>query len=260
MPISDSFRRSAKRFCKKYACYFSLREFESDVERYMLQISGEGFCDFYKTMFERLYKKALENVAQEDDGDLDGEAMLDDFEYTVIRPYVSQSGKGIDHKPYAGMDRLTRLMYLDKITRNAPSNLVELYTEKYRSGELSIDQMSRRVSETLSFNRARREHYVDAAAFILALERANESRSLLWRVLHPAKNSTERKSAGLLKKQFICEVEGGDGFYNEMAKCARYTFAGHRRVNENLVQSMINARDEAKREQKMNDALIGSFR
>ena len=259
MAISDSFRKSAKRFCGKYVCFFNMRTFETKLEEFTFLRPNGGWIDFYKSMFELLYRKTLERVAAGDVDDLDSEAMLDDFEYILIRPYVQESPEAINHKPYAGMDRISRLMFLDKLTREAPSNLVDLYTEKYKNGELSISQMRKEANSTLNFDQAGRENYIEIAGYVQAIENVNRERSLAWRVMHPAKYNAEKNEAELMKKRLI-ESFGGEDVYNDVANVARETFRGHLKVNENLAHSMLRAREEIKREKKMNDAIRESFR
>lgn len=260
MPISEALQKSARSFCGKYVCSFSFNAFESRIEEFTFLRPNGGWVDVYKMVFEQMYKKSLEKVATGVIDDLDGEAMLDDFEYTLIRPYVNESNSDINHKPYVGMDRIARLAFLDKLTTEAPSNYVDLYTEKYKKGELSISQMRSLVNSSLGFDKVKKEHYVEIAGYINALENTNKSRSAIWRAFHPVKNNTEKKEAEKMKKLFIDEAVGGEKCYNESVKAAYETFIGHRRVNENLTQSLMLAEKERDRARKMNDAMMESIR
>ena len=260
MSISEALRKSARGFCQKYMCSFNFNTFESVIEEFTFLRPNGGWVDVYKMTFGQMYKKSLEMAADGAIENLDGEAMLDDFEYTLIRPYVSESRYDINHKPYVGMDRISRLAFLDKLTTEAPSNYVDLYTEKYINGELTIKEMRNRVSGTLGFDQVNRKHYVEIAGYIQALENTNKSRSGVWRAFHPIKNKAEKREAENMKKLFVEEVVGGEKFYNETVMAAHETFHGHRRVNENLTQSMILAEREMKRNRKMNEVLIESLR
>ena len=260
MSISEALKRSVRGFCRKYLCSFSFSAFESRIEEFTFLRPNGGWVDVYKLTFEQMYKSSLEKVAIGEIENLDGEAMLEDFEYTLIRPYVNESSYDINHKPYVGMDRIARLAFLDKLTSEAPSNYVDLYTEKYISGELSIKEMRNRLSDTLGFDQVSGKHYVEIAGYISALENTNKSRSALWRVIHPVKNNSEKKEAENMKRLFIDESVGGEEFYNDAVRAAQETFHGHRRVNENLTQSMILAEREIKRARKMNEVLIESLR
>lgn len=260
MPISEALKKSACSFCGKYVCSFSFNAFESRIEEFTFLRPNGGWVDVYKLMFEQVYKKSLEKVATGAINDLDGEAMLDDFEYTLIRPYVNESNYDINHKPYVGMDRIARLAFLDKLTSEAPSNYVDLYTEKYKKGELSIEQMGSLASGTFGFDQVKKEHYVEIAGCIIALENTNKSRSAIWRAFHPVKNNTEKKEAEKMKRLFIDGADEGEKCYNESVKAAYETFSGHRRVNANLTQSLMLAEKERDRERKMNNAMVESLR
>ena len=113
MPISKALEDSARDFCHKYACRFDFGSFESSVEEFTFLRPNGGWIDVYKMTFRHLYQTALEMVALGTVDSLDGEAMLDDFEYTLIHPYVSETEGGIKHRPYVGMDRITRLEQKD---------------------------------------------------------------------------------------------------------------------------------------------------
>jgi hypothetical protein len=207
-------------------------------------------------MFDRMYKNSLEKAAEGVIDTLDGEAMLDDFEYTLIRPYVSENEAEIKHKPYVGMaDRITRLEYLGQLTKEAPSNPVDLYTEKYKSGELSLQQMRLLAKSALDLENPQREQCVEVAGYVQALEKTNKSRSMLWRCCHPIKNSSEQKDAERMKQMLIETVDGDTNAYEEIAKTAYERFEGYNKADARLAVNMANAREEMNRAQKMNDAI-----
>ena len=255
MAISEALKKSATGFCGKYVCFFSVRAFESKLEEFTFLRPNGGWVDFYKAMFEQLYRKTLERVAMGEVENLDSEAMLDDFEYTLIRPYVQESAEEINHRPYAGMDRLTRLEYLDKIMRNAPSNFVELYAEKYKNGEISSSQMIERARGVLSEGRIKREQYIELASYAQVLDDASQSRSLAWRTIHRSKSNEEKRDAALIKQMIVDRAAGGEQFYRDVAARAHDTFGGFAQIKENLMQSMLRAREEFHRTRKMNDAI-----
>jgi hypothetical protein len=210
-----------------------------------------GWIDLYKATFERLYRHALEGVAlgAADDGP-NAEAMLDDFEYTLMRPYVNQEGKEIKHRPYGGMDRISRLEYLERLTREAPANSVELYAEKYRKGDLPLSRMRAEASD----EPARLAGYAEA------LERVHRSRSTAWRVLHPFKNDAEKRNFRQMKLEFMEATGGGEALYRETVTAACETPEGLLRVHARLEQSMIRAREDMTREMKMNGVMRESIR
>lgn len=251
MPVSKVLENSAIAFNVKYACNFDFAAFESRVEEFTFLRPNGGWIDVYKVIFDRMYKSALEKAAVGAVDNLNGEAMLDDFEYTLIRPYVSESNNEIKHQPYVGMDRITRLEYLDRITKEAPRNPVDLYSEKYKRGELSLRQMKAALGREMT----RREHYIEIAGYIQALENINKNRSFMWRACHPFKNNAEKRDAVLMKESFLKAVKCGDDFYNEIAAAAYETFDGCHRADANLTESMVRAKEETNRQQKMNDAL-----
>ena len=249
MSVSQALENSAMAFNTKYACNFNFATFEARVEEFtFLRVIG-GWVDVYKMTFDRVYKKALESASVGKLYNLNGETMLDDFEYTLIRPYANEFNHDIKHKPYVGMDRITRLEYLDKLTKEAPQNPVELYSEKYKNGELTLKQMK----STKDFKDAEREQCIEIAGYVQALENVNKSRSTIWRALHPFKDNAEKRDAEMMKKSLIEKVCGGEDVYREFAEAACRTFDGHRKANENLSASIVRAKEEMNRLQKIND-------
>ena len=257
MSVSQALEKSAKNFCSKYACRFDFDSFESSVEEFTFLRPVGGWVDAYKTTFDRLYKASLEQVALgSTDSDLDPEAMLDDFEYTLIRPYINEGRTEIRHKPYVGMDRLSRLAYLDQLTKEAPSNLVDLYADKYKRGELSIKLMRSVFSPDV----AERKNLVEAAGYAQALENVNKGRSLAWRALHPFKNSAEKRRPAQIKKAFLEGDRGGEELYQKAAASAYQSFERLQRVGEILERDTLNAKEELDRTQKMSEAMRESIR
>ena len=254
MPVSKALENSAKAFSKKYSCNFDFKAFESRVEEFAFLRPNGGWIDAYKAVFGQMYKKTLENVDVGKVDNLDAEVMLDDFEYTLIRPYVNESD--IKHKPYAGMDRLARLEYLDKLTLEAPSNAVELYTEKYKNGELTIAQMRSALDAYDSVP----AHYVEISGYVQALENANRGRRFIWRATHPFKNSEEKREAALMKKQFVDNMNGDESAYAEFVNAAYETFEGHKRVIESLSFNRARAVEELNRNNRMKEAMREPFK
>ena len=62
-----------------------------------------------------------------------------------------------------------------------------------------------------------------------------------------------------MKKAFIERV-GGEEIYCARALEACETYDAHKRVNAALAESMIHAREEMKRREKLNDAIRGTLR
>ena len=252
MPVSETLERSAVDFCSKYSCNFNFHTFEENVEEFTFLRPIGGWIDVYKRVFEKMYMQALEPTAKHGYIGLDGEAMLDDFEFTLIRPYVGERGKDIDHKPYAGMDRVSRIEYLQQITNRSPSNYVDLYSEKYKSGKLSIKQMRSRLENG--------ENYVEILGCVQALENVNKNRSRTWRTFHPFKNLAEKRSSEKMKREFIERTRSSEEAYSKIAAEAYDTFDGHKAANENLEHNMMRAVEEMSRTQKMNEAMRESLR
>lgn len=256
MSVSPALEKSAKDFSSKYACNFNFALFEEQIEEFTFLRPNHGWTDAYRMTFERMYRQALASMDHVGGTRLDGEEMLDDFEYTLIRPYVNEGEKEIRHKPYVGMDRISRLEYLTHLTRQAPSNAVELYADEYRRGELSIEQMrSAFVSDARD-----RTSCVEMAAIAQALEAVNQGRSSLWRFLHPIKNNAEKRDCTSMKQAILEEIADGGALYHEVATAAYKTFDGHERIHANLQERMIHAREEMEQKRKMNDAIRESIR
>ena len=86
MSVSQALENSAMAFNTKYACNFNFATFEARVEEFTFLRPNGGWVDVYKTTLDRMYKKSLDGAAMGAVDNLNGEAMLDDFEYTLIRP------------------------------------------------------------------------------------------------------------------------------------------------------------------------------
>ena len=255
MSVSMALEKSAKNFCLKYACNFDFKTFESNVEDFTFLRPNNGWTDAYKTTFKKMYLQALESVARVGDVILDSETMLDDFEYTLIRPYVNEEDRDIKHTPYVGMDRVSRIAYLQQLTSQAPSNSVSLYAEKYKNGELSIKQIRSRLDGA-----GDRERYIELVGFSQALEAVNNSRSLIWRALHPFKNNAEKRFTAQMKQAFIDRQPGGTAFYREAIVAAYRSFGGRRMITASLEERMLHAQEEMDRMQKMSNVMRESVR
>ena len=257
MPVSDALKKSARNFCDKYACNFDFDSFEARVDGATFLNPNSGWREAYGTAFEQTYREALENASVGLSARLDPEAMLDDFEYTLIRPYMRENGEEIRHKPYVGMnDRVTRLEYLDRLTKDAPSNAVSLYTEKYKSGELSISQMMKNAE--LAEKSGDRADLMEIAGYIQALEDTNSSRSGIWKAMHPLKNSAELRDAERMKKMLTDKM--GEEGYRKIVAEVLFTFEGYERISAALAQSIALAREETAIKQKMNEAVRETLR
>ena len=255
MSVSTALEKSARDFGAHYTCKFNFNAFEKNVEELTFLRPVDGWTDVYKTVFEKMYMQALESATTVDGVFLDGEAMLDDFEYTLIRPYVNEDAKEINHTPYVGMDRVSRLEYLQQLTKRSPSNFVDLYAKKYKDGELSIKQMRSK----LNFAEENRENCIEMAGFVQALETVNKSRSLIWRVFHPFKNSAEKSISRQLKRTFIEQTQGGEEYYTEASKAAYETFNEYQRLNACLEDRMKRAREDLNITRKMNEVIRESL-
>ena len=126
-----------------------------------------------------------------------------------------------------------------------------LYAKKYKSGELSIKQ----IRSGLALGEENREHYVEMAGCVQALENVNKGRPLIWRVLHPFKNNAEKRISEQIKRTFFEQTHADEAFFTENAAAAYETFDGHQRVIASLEERMIHAREEMNRNQKMRDAI-----
>ena len=254
MSVSRALECSANTFNMKYACDFAFSSFEASVKEFTLLRPNGGWRDVYKATFGSVYKRSLENAALGKVDNLNGEAMLDDFEYTLMRPYANESAEEIKHKPYVGMDRLTRLQYLDRLTVEAPQNLVELYAEKYRKGTLTIRQMRATGERKVDGG----ERNICLAGYLQALEAVSLERSPIWRVLHPFRRNAEKREVVLLKKALV-EATCGEMGYGELVRAVYAPFDGYRRVTAYLRESMARAKEELAISQKMNTVIRESL-
>lgn len=258
MSVSKELMRSAKDFSTKYSCNFDFVTFESRAEGYTFLSPNNGWRDVYKKTFDKMYKQALESVVIGKKAHLNSEVMLDDFEYTLIKPYVNETTMSINHKPYVGMDRVTRLEFLDKLTKEAPSNPVSLCVAQYKRGELSLKQMRLDTNALRDASSTEMDDFIGVASYIQALKSTNESRSFVWKALHPFRNGAEKRDAVSMKKALI-EKTGTEEAYGEITKAAYETFDAHKRVCAGLNVNMMHAKEESQRKEKMKDAIRESF-
>lgn len=255
MPVSAALEESARKFNTKYTSEFSFQAFETRVEEFTFLRPNSGWIEVYKDTFEGLYKRSLEKAAEGSLSNLSGEVMLDDFEYMLIRPYVNEGENEIKHKPYVGMDRITRLEYVNLITASAPKNSVELFAQKYKSGRLTL----RQIKSAMNFKNANREEFVRLSAYIEAIESISKSRSAWWRAFHPFKSSAEKREAALMKSELSENMRDGENFYREILAAAYETFDGYKMATANLLQSINNAKEEKLRLEKMSNAIRKSL-
>lgn len=259
MSVSAALEKSARDFCIKYYCDFDFNAFEARVEEFTFLRPAGGWVDVYKTTFDRLYKDTLEKIVTgAAEGNIDAESMLDDFEYTLIRPYVRERGDEIRHKPYVGMDdRVARLEYLDRLTKDTPSDPVALFTEKYKNGALTLAHMLKRVESVEKSGEIK--DFIEIAGYAQALENVNNSRSAVWRAVHPIKNSAEQRETQHMKKILSDSALGGEERYREFASEAQKPVDGYERMRACLEQSMARAREDTAMKQKMNMAVRESL-
>lgn len=228
MKLSMELTESARKFNKKYSCAFDFASFDARVEEFTFLRPNNGWCDVYKVEFDRLYKQALEMLAMGSLQSLDGEAMLDDFEFTLIRPYLAEWREEIKHKPYVGMDHLTRLELLAHMTSKAPSGLAALYADKYKKGELTLSQMQAAVESEP------RERSAEIAGYVQALESVNKSRGAMWRFLHPRIDRAEKQGASQMKQALV--ATGGEEFLRNATAAASKPFEAYRTAITSLAQ------------------------
>lgn len=255
MPVSQALENSAKTFNAKYGCDFDFARFESKVEEFTFLRPIGGWIDVYKMTFERMYKRSLESVATGKTNNLDSEAMLDDFEYTLIRPYLNESENAIKHKSYVGMDRIARLEYLNELAHNAPKTPVGIYSKKYKSGEITINQMR-------SMQKAENDEgirYVEIAGCVQVLEAAVKNRTAMWRLFHPFRSGAEKRAAEQMKKTLFKAVGGREDEYLELAKAAYEPYDAYQGLESGLKASLARAREEMTLNKKINGNLRESL-
>ena len=255
MSVSCALENLAKEFNMKYACKFDFATFDLHVEEFTFLRPNGGWTDVYISTFASVYTESLEKASVGSLDNLNGEAMLDDFEYMLMRPYANESDGEIKHRSYVGMDRITRLEHIGLITMEAPKNFVELFAQKYRSGQLTLKQMK----SELDLESTDIAECIKISAYVKALESVNESRSAMWRTFHPFKNSAEKRYAALLKSGLAEYTTDEEEFYDEISAAAYETFDGYKRANANLSQCMHQAREEMARMQKMNEVIRESL-
>lgn len=204
--ISNELRTAALNFGAKYGCTFDFEAFEATLTTKNTKLivfnPNEVWIEKCKNAFIRLYKQSLERFAYDKNATFDAEDMLDEFETELISPYVDynrQNNVDIDHTPYFGMDRMTRLSFLDEESKKVPSSYVEFYTEKYKTGEIRIRDMRSIVSAIFANPDSTEEDFQKVAGFVKALEDFNNKRTFWDRFFHPFQNRAEQKASAKFK-------------------------------------------------------------
>ena len=221
--INNELKTAALNFGAKYGCTFDFEAFEATFTtkntKPIVFNPNEGWMEKCKNAFVRLYKQSLERFASDKNATIDAEDMLNDFETELMSPYVDynrQNNVNIDHTPYFGMDRMTRLSFLDEESKKVPSCYVEFYTEKYKNGEIRIRDMRSIVSAIFANPESTVEDFQKVASFVKALEDFNNNRTFWDRFFHPFQNRAEKKVSAKFKTMLdekFADVEKGYGHF-----------------------------------------------
>ena len=127
-------------------------------------------------------------------------AVVKDFEEYLMQPFVKEckrAGEKVYPKPYGGMTEEQRIEFVEHILNASPKNDVELMEQAYKSGKIRLRDMREAVND-MPFAIGRdvdRNQVQRIAAFMLAVENINKSRSFWWRVIHPFRNNAEKRDA-----------------------------------------------------------------
>ena len=263
--ISNELRTAALSFGAKYGCTFDFEAFEATFTTQNTELivfnPNEGWTEKCKNAFVSLYKQSLERFAYDKNATFDAEDMLDEFETELISPYVDynrQNDVNIDHTPYFGMDRMTRLGFLDEESKKAPSSYVEFYTGKYATREIRIRDMRSIVSAIFANPDSTVEDFQKVAGFVKALEDFNNKRTFWDRFFHPFQNRAEQKVSAKFKTMLDEKFASVGKGYGDFVYGASLDFKPLTSLQEKIKLDMrdIAIDLEIEEEDKVNESIV----
>lgn len=188
-------------FNSKHGCNLSLDAYEAKAREYMADSPKVAYDLAYKDIFASIYRQAAVNSVINNKA-FSGKNMLDEFENNIMRGYsiaCKEQGENINLKPYAGMSGVERAEFLKNRLNEFPNNKLAACRELYNNGGITIEDMENYIN-SIGTKEIDRNKAAMMAAFASVLEEANNSRSFIWKVGHPLKNSSEQRVAELMKK------------------------------------------------------------
>lgn len=220
---------------------------------------GRGAIDaLYGTAFASLATEVLGNAVRDErrnnvSHDISLDMMLDEFENELMQP-LRDEGKEIQEtsmlNPYGGMSRKEQLEFMIKIVDSVPKSEAEAVEKAYRNGQITIRQMVNFCNDVNTEGSIDTKDLTQMVRYMRALERANESRSFFWKMIHPFRNSAEQREAASIRTRLT--ANNAFGFETALKNVNREyeTVINAREQLQNALDEAIrleNAETDAKR-------------
>ena len=191
--INETTRNEINRFNETYGVKF-------DINEYFTKAKRTSPNEALKEMFTDMYKKVmLHDLAH---GTNVSCKMIENYDSSIIYHlkdnFRNSDREFLPHKN-AGMDKIDRYNLLNGIWKDMPKSDTDVIKESYEKGDIRIRDMMAVVNQ-LKHTEATRDEQVRLASFSEALKKVNESRSFVWRVFHPIRNSAEKRYAARIEE------------------------------------------------------------
>ena len=202
----DSFSAKAEAFNKKYGVKFDIVEFDGQTraltENFAVTKSAENNLNtYYRMAFTRLFKEAFANFIDHKIASFMPDEMLSDFEESVMGPYRAACKKENMAAPgvNAGWTKKEFMERAKAELQNIPDDKREYARTRYMNGELRVRDVRAFREELQNKGGYNHEKLSTLICYSYALGNAVISRSFWWKVMHPFKNSAEKKELATLR-------------------------------------------------------------
>ena len=202
----DSFSAKAEAFNKKYGVNFDIVKFDGQTraltENFAVTKSAENNLNtYYRMAFARLFKEAFANLIDHKVASFKPDEMLRDFEDSVMGPYRAECKKENLAAPAANAG-WTKKEFMERAKaelQNIPDDKREYARTRYMNGELRVRDVRAFREELQTKGGYNHEKLSTLICYSYALGNAVSGRSFWWKVMHPFKNSAEKKELATLR-------------------------------------------------------------
>ena len=202
----NSFSDKAKEFNERYGVNFNIVEFDGQTrtltENFAVRKStAETLNTFYRTALLRLFREAFSNAIDHKIAAFEPEQLLKDFEDFVMSPYRAECKKENMAAPgvNAGWTKKEFLERAKAELQSIPDDKREYARTRYMNGDLRVRDVRAFREELQNKGGYNHEKLSTLICYSYALGNAVNSRSFWWKVMHPFKNSAEKKELATLR-------------------------------------------------------------
>ena len=191
----SKYNEAVGKFNKKYGVDFSMAAFKQ-AETKMNSNSA------YKKMFADIYKKAIASYVDEKNNGFSLQEMLIDFDKIMSTYRNDCKAQNINTSllPLGGWTPDEAIESLKEIPEAFNGSSASFAKDRYLSGKLPIREMMAYTEEAFANGKTPDIGVATViASYAKGLEEANKSRSFIWKVFHPIRNSAEKKYSKLMQ-------------------------------------------------------------